>query len=66
MPGLKIIQLWVPEIFKGLSEQKMFEYYGNIHVYSPGAGADKPLETNFFHKHTFSVHLPIPSKFSPI
>ena len=23
----------------------MFEYYGNIHVYCPGVGADEPLGT---------------------
>ena len=26
----------------------MFEYYGNIHVYCPGVGADEPLGSNFF------------------
>ena len=26
----------------------MFEYYGNIHVYSPGVGPDKPLGPIFF------------------
>ena len=31
--------------------KNMFEYYGHIHVYSPGAGADNPLGTNCFHKH---------------
>ena len=35
------------------------EYYDHIHVYSPGAGADNPLGTKFFHKHKYSVHLPI-------
>ena len=28
-----------------VSEKKMFENNGHIHVYSPGAGADKPLES---------------------
>ena len=42
----------------------MFEYYGQIHVCSPGAGADNTLGPNWFHKDKFSVHLPIPSKFS--
>ena len=28
---------------KAVSEN-MFEYYGNIHVYSPGAGADNPRD----------------------
>ena len=40
--------------------------YGNIHVSSPGAGADKTLGTKFFHKHKSSVHLPTPIKFSPL
>ena len=26
-----------------VSEKKIFEYYGNMHVYSRGAGADNPL-----------------------
>ena len=43
----------------------MFEYYGHIHVYSPRAGADNLLGSNFFHKHKFSVHLHTPSKFPP-
>ena len=30
-----------------VSEKKIFEYYGRIHVYSPGAGADNPLRTFF-------------------
>ena len=28
--------------------EKMFEYYGNIHVYCPGVGADEPLGSIFF------------------
>ena len=44
----------------------MFEYYGLIHVYSPGVGADNPLSTKCFHKHKSSVHLLIPSKILPI
>ena len=41
-----------------------FEHYGQIHVCRPGAGADNPLGPKWFHKDKFSVHLPIPSKFS--
>ena len=33
---------------QGVSEEKMFEYYGNIHVYCPGVGAYELLGTNFF------------------
>ena len=43
----------------------MFEYYGHIHVYSPGAGADNPLGEISFHQHKCSVHLPISCKFCP-
>ena len=49
-----------------VSEKKMFEYHGHIHVHSPKAGADKPLGTKCFHKHKSSVHLHTPSKFTPI
>ena len=52
-------------IGQAVSEKKMFEYYGQIHVYSPGAGADNPLQTKFFHKHKYSVYLPISCKFCP-
>ena len=34
--------------FGFVSEEKMFEYYGNIHVYCPGVGADEPLGSIFF------------------
>ena len=43
--------------------EKMFEYYGHTHVYSPGAGADNPLGPKYFHNHKSSVHLLFPSKF---
>ena len=33
------------------SKEKMFEYYGNIHVYCPGVGTDEPLGSNFFQNH---------------
>ena len=51
-------------IGQAVSEEK-FEYYGHIHVYSPGAGAGNPLGTKFSHKHKYSVHLPISCKFCP-
>ena len=44
----------------------MFEYFGHIHVYRTRAGADNPLGLKYFHKHKFSAHLLIPSKFSTI
>ena len=46
--------------------EKMFEYYGHTHVYSPGAMADNPLGPKYFHKHEYSVHLLIPSQFFAI
>ena len=49
----------------GFREEKRFEYYGHTYVYSPGAGADNPLGTKYFHKHKSSVHLLIPSKLLP-
>ena len=51
-------------ICQGVSE-KIFEYYGNIHVDCPGVGADQPLGSNLFQNHKSSVHLPISFKFFP-
>ena len=31
-----------------VSEKKMFQYYGHIHVYSPEAGADNTWAKNIF------------------
>ena len=50
-PGLFIYIYWFPHpiddsqkklalICQAVSEEKMFEYYGNIHVYCPGVGHD--------------------------
>ena len=33
---------------QAVSEEMMFEYYGNIHVYCPGMGAYEPRGSNFF------------------
>ena len=35
----------------------MFENGGHIHVYSPRAGVDNPLGSNFFHEQYYSVDL---------
>ena len=43
-------------IGQAVSEKKLFQYAGNIHVYSLGAGADNPLESNLFHYQHFSVN----------
>ena len=47
-------------------QKQMFAYFGHIHVYSPGAGAENPLGLKYYHKRKSSVHLLIPSKFSAI
>ena len=46
--------------------EKMFEYFGHIHVYSPGAEADNPQCLKYYHKHKCSVYLLISSMFSAI
>ena len=38
-------------IGQAVSEEKIFEYYGNIHVYCPGEVAYKPLGPTFFQNH---------------
>ena len=38
-------------IGQAVSEEKTFEYYGNIHVYCHGVGAHEPLGSNFFQNH---------------
>ena len=38
-------------IGQAVSEEKTFEYYGNIHVYCRGVGAHEPLGSNFFQNH---------------
>ena len=51
---------------QAVSEKKIFEFYGHIHVYSPGERADNPLGPKYFHKHKSSIHLLILSKISAI
>ena len=60
-PFLTMLNISFALIGQVVSE-KMFEYYGHIHVHSPGAGADNRLGTNCFHKHKSSVHLVLPFK----
>ena len=50
---------------RGFREED-FRIFGQIHVYSPGAGVDNPLGLNNYHKHKSLVHLLIPSMFSAI
>ena len=50
-PFLTMLRIRFGSDWPSRFRDKMFEYYGHIHVYSPGAGADKPLGTNCFHKH---------------
>ena len=52
-------------IGQAVSENKIFEYYGDIHVSCPGVEADQPLWSNFFQNHKSSVHLPISFKIFP-
>ena len=49
-------------IGQAVSEKRIFEYSGYIHVYCPRVGADQPLGSKFAHK--YSIHLLIPRKFS--
>ena len=44
----------------------MFHYYGNIHVYSTRAGADKPQGLKFSININLLSNLPIPSMFYPL
>ena len=37
----------------------MFEYYGNVHVYCPGVGADERLGSNFFQNPSFVEICPL-------
>ena len=45
-------------IGQAVSEKKIFEYYGDIHLYCPRVGADRPIGS-IFKNHISSVHLPI-------
>ena len=53
-------------IRQAVLEKTMFEYFGHIHVYSPGLGTDIRLGLKYYHKLKYSVHFLIPSKFSAI
>ena len=41
-------------ICQAVSGGKIFEYYGNIHIYCPGVGADEPLGSIFLESLIFS------------
>ena len=43
--------------------EKIFEYYGDIHVYCPGMGTDQALGSKCFQNHKSSFHVPISFKF---
>ena len=53
-------------IGQAISEEKIFEYYGNIHVrvYCPGLGADEPLGSFFSESLMFQSYSPFPARFS--
>ena len=61
----KIFEGFLPYIgMAAVSEEKMFEYYGNIHVYCPGVGADEPLGSNFFRIINIQSYCPFPARLS--
>ena len=48
-----------------LSEEMMFEYYGDIHVYCTEVGANEALESNFmFRIIDIQSYCPFPARFS--
>ena len=49
-PILWMLHIKLALIGQAVSE-KMFEYYGNKHVYCPGVGPYKPLGPTFFQNH---------------
>ena len=61
-PFLRMLHTKFGLIGQAVSE-KIFEYYGNIHVYCPKMGADLPLGYINFQNHKYSVPLPISIKF---
>ena len=44
----------------------MFENNGYVHVYSPGAGADNPLGSNFFINSIIQTKQSIAASFPPL
>ena len=44
----------------------MFEKSGYVHVYSPGAGADNPLGSNFFIDSIIQSILSFAARFPPL
>ena len=51
---------------QAVSEKKIFEYHGHIHVYSPGTETDNPLGPNIILKQKYFAYLHTPSKFLPV
>ena len=47
-PFLRMLHMNLALNGKTVSEEKIFEYYGNIHVYCPGVGVNLSLGSNFF------------------
>ena len=50
-PSYRCFILNMALINQAVSEKKMFEYYGNIHLFCPEVGADEPLGSNVFKNH---------------
>ena len=61
---LRMLHIKFDLIGQAVLDKKIFQVYGHIHVYSPGARADNPLGLKYYHKHGSSVHLLIPNKCS--
>ena len=51
---------------QAVSEKKIFENNGHMHVYSPGAGADNHLGLIYFHYQYYSFNTVLCCKFSLI
>ena len=51
---------------KSLKSDFIHSFHVFKHVYSPGAGADNPLESEFLYKHEPFVTLDICCKFLPL
>ena len=53
-PFLMMLHINLALIGEAVSEKKLFEYYGHIHVYSLEAVVDNPLGINFY----ININLP--------
>ena len=63
-PFLLMLHINLALIGQPVSEEMMFEYYGYIHVYCPGVGADEPLGSNFFRIINIQSYCPFSARLS--